>query len=367
MTRDEIRSWLAESSPDRLKTLFGQADRVRADHVGTDVHLRGLIELSNHCRRGCTYCGLSSAAASAPTRYRLTADEILTAAESADRLGYGTVVLQAGEDPQLTGEFIGNIIRTIKDRWGLAVTLSLGERSDQELVAWRDAGADRYLLRFETSDRQLLDRIHPPLPDRPGDRLALLRRLRQIGYEIGSGMLIGIPGQTLDSLARDVELLAELELDMIGVGPFVPHPATPLGRQLAHAGHEQEVRPDTETTAKVLALGRLLCPAAHIPATSALATIDPAGGRLLGLARGADVIMPNLTPAPYRRYYEIYPAKASADATIEQTHRDILAAIAAAGRTVGTGRGDSPHYLARTDTTATPTDRLDASAPRGAT
>jgi biotin synthase len=342
INRDEILNWLRQTDAAALEQLWARADKLRRETVGDAVHLRGLIEISNHCVRQCGYCGISSHHTEVQ-RYRMARDEIIACADEAVRLGYGTVVIQAGEDPGLTGDFIAGVVAEIKNRTPLAVTLSLGERSDEELAAWREAGADRYLLRFETSDPALYTKIHPSLPGTVSDRFAILRRLRELGYETGSGVMIGIPGQTWDTLANDIETFARLDLDMIGVGPFIPHPATPLGQ----AGPDDYAPPgeqtpnDELTTLKVVALARLVCPLSNIPSTTALATIDKDSGRELGLMRGANVVMPNLTPVKYRAMYEIYPAKACIYETAQQCSGCLRGRIASIGRTVGQGRGDS--------------------------
>lgn len=342
ITRREIRNWLREPDASRLEALWRRADDVRRRHVGDAVHLRGLVEISNHCVRACAYCGLRAGRRDVE-RYRMDDAEVLACADMAVRFGYGTVVLQAGEDPGLSAERVAGLVRRIKARTPLAVTLSLGERSDNELALWREAGADRYLLRFETSDRALYGRIHPPRAGAPSDRFAILRRLRALGYEIGSGVMIGIPGQTFETLTDDVETFAELDLDMIGVGPFIAHPDTPLGggeTSGSDVGDEQV--PATELmTYKVVALARLICPRANIPSTTALATLNREQGRELGLARGANVIMPNLTPPSYRCKYEIYPGKACVYETADACHGCVTARIRAMGRTVGAGRGDA--------------------------
>ena len=337
LSRDETFRWLLERDPENLELLWRQADGTRKDHVGDAIHLRGLVEISNQCVRRCAYCGINATNA-ALERYRMSADEIAACARRAAALGYGTVVLQGGEDYGLSCAWVGDLVRRIKHETGLAVTLSLGERSDGDLAAWRHAGADRYLLRFETSDAELYRRIHPDLPGRGSDRIAVLRRMRELGYEIGSGVMIGIPGQSWASLADDILTFAALDLDMIGVGPFIPHPATPLG---AGAGPSlpagEQVPADELTTCKVIALARLACPEANIPATTALATLAGAEGRELGLARGANVVMPNLTPSRYRAGYAIYPGKACLSESVGDDR--LRAWIAGLGRTPGTGPG----------------------------
>lgn len=333
ITREEILGWLREDDPVRLAGLWRQADDVRRRVMGDEVQLRGLIEVSNHCVRRCTYCGIR--AGSPVTRYRMSALEIFECALQATALGYGTVVLQAGEDPGLAPETISEVIRAIRKCTPLAITLSLGERDDSELAEWRREGADRYLLRFETSNRALYDRIHPPRGRERSDRIALLGRLRALGYETGGGVMVGLPGQTLDDLADDVEMFARLDLDMIGVGPYLPHPATPLAA---------EARPDWDAelmTYRMVALARLACPGANIPGTTALATVSRADGRELALARGANVLMPNLTPTRYREHYEIYPDKACLRETATVCDGCLRGRLHSIGRTVGQGRGDA--------------------------
>ena len=434
MQRSELLRWLREADERRLESLWARADAVRREHVGDAVHLRGLIEISNHCVRRCAYCGLR-AENTRLERYRMTAEEVLACARQAAELGYGTVVLQAGEDPALSADWVADLVQRIKavalnpppsqgglrparptdsppsqvatgdslrrggvgggsDRpkggrypgavtdtettppagfetdAGLAVTLSLGEQDEATLRAWRDAGADRYLLRFETSNRALFDRIHPPRPGRRSDRLALLRVLRDLDYEVGSGVMVGIPGQTYDDLADDIELFRALDLDMIGVGPWLPHPDTPLGAGSEGIGAKGSSKgadesaldtlpprpldpslrqvPNTELmTYKVVALARLVCPRANIPSTTALATLNRDSGRELGLQRGANVVMPNLTPPKYRRLYEIYPAKACLHEEPGRFHADLVRRIRALGRTVGTGAGRSRNWAVR--------------------
>ena len=335
LDKNEILRWLRETDPERLVELWRCADETRRSHVGDAVHLRGLVEISNFCARQCAYCGLRAGNTSLG-RYRMRPDEIVAAAQRAVELGYGTVVLQAGEDYDLTTEWLAEVVRRIKSETPLAVTLSLGERPEKDLAAWRAAGADRYLLRFETSDRNLFAEIHPPLGERECDRIAILRRLRKLGYEVGSGIMVGIPGQTFASVANDIALFRELDLDMIGIGPFIPHPGTPLGNgfQFFTFPKKTEQVPNTELMVyKVVALTRLVRPDANIPATTALATINKKNGRELGLQRGANVFMPNLTPMKYRRLYEIYPAKACI------TEAGGAAQLGTIGRHTGSGAG----------------------------
>jgi biotin synthase len=340
LTRADILNCLYETSPAMLEQLYQLANEVRERYVGKSVHLRGLIEISNNCIRECAYCGLSSKNSSL-TRYRMSEEEIIGCAKRASSLGYGTVVLQAGEDYGIKRAWLVNIVKQIKSTTKLAVTLSLGERPERDLIAWKQAGADRYLLRFETSDRNLYRLIHPTHKNRTSDRIAILKRLREIGYEIGSGIMVGIPGQTFSSIANDIELFKELDLDMIGIGPFIPHPLTPLGsRAWLHSVSADEQVPNTEEMVyKVVALTRILCPESNIPSTTALATINKTHGRQNGLKRGCNVVMPNLTPLSYRALYEIYPSKACVNETAEQCNLCLHSQIRAIGREIGTGSG----------------------------
>ena len=346
--RNAIMRWLRETDDAALEKLWSDADVCRKINVGDEIYLRGLIEISNHCVRQCGYCGIRVTRRSL-TRYRMTEEEILDCVRQAVRFGYGTVVLQAGEDDGLTRRGITELIKKIKNETTLAITLSLGERSPDDLIAWCEAGADRYLLRIETSNTDLFSKIHPPRPGHQSDisRLDLLKMLRQIGYEIGSGSLIGIPGQSYSDLADDLELYRTLDLDMIGVGPFIPHPETPLGGEsdnIALSPDDRSQVPNTELmTYKVVALARLLCPQANIPSTTALATLNQEEGRELGLQRGANVIMPNLTPAQYRRLYDIYPDKACLCETAEQCQIHLENQISAIGRKIGRGPGPRRH------------------------
>ena len=369
--RKEIEQWLKERDVGKLQQLRRTADRVRRKHVGDEVHLRGLLEFSNHCKSLCAYCGINRRNDTLK-RYRMTKEEILESVAVADSLGYGTVVLQSGLDRNITKDSMAQTIKLIKERTSLAVTLSLGERSPRELASWRDNGADRYLLRFETSDAELYKRIHPHVEEIFADRFQLLEELKSLGYEVGSGVMVGIPGQTYKSLAKDISLFRELDLDMIGVGPYIPHPLTSLGKQYKQNNELQEqlgkeptnlmdstsgkfdlaedqVPNTTEMTLKVLALTRITCPDTNLPTTTALNVIDRASGRSNGLLCGGNVIMPNVTPQKYRELYDIYPSKSLSTETIEETHEVVVNCIRSLGRKVGMGRGDSPNREKRSN------------------
>ena len=351
-----LRGWLTEEDPGQLDRLFAAADAARAATVGPEVHLRGLIELSNACARACAYCGISVHNKDIQ-RYRMPRDEILDCARRAKELAYGTVVMQAGEDAQLTRDLIADLVRTIKRETGLAVTLSLGERCRDDLIAWREAGADRYLLRFETSNPVLYARIHPAahaslqppassLQPVEVPRIAMLRQLQSLGYQAGTGVMVGIPGQTWDDLVRDLRTFQALDIEMIGVGPYIPHPATPLAHDFDGAAEHGLQVPNTVAVAlKMVALARLLVPDANIPATTAVATLNKDTGREDALKAGANVVMPNLTPPAYRALYEIYPDKACVNETAEQCHTCLTARIESVGRCIGAGPGAAPKRL----------------------
>jgi len=367
----DVRAWLTEEDAVQLDRLYAAADAARAAAVGPEVHLRGLIEISNACTRACAYCGISVHNKSIQ-RYRMGRQEILDCARRAKELGYGTVVMQAGEDPLLTRDFIADLVRTIKRETGLAVTLSLGERGCDDLIAWKSAGADRYLLRFETSNPILYARIHPEAhsvqrpaasDQRPAasgqrpaasgqdevPRIPMLRQLQELGYQAGTGVMVGIPGQTWDDLVADLRTFQGLDIEMIGIGPYIPHPSTPLAHDFDGAAEHGQQVPNTVAVAlKMVALARLLVPDANIPATTAVATLNKETGREDALKAGANVVMPNLTPPAYRALYEIYPDKACVNETAEQCHSCLAARIHSVGRCIGIGPGAAPKTHRRT-------------------
>lgn len=312
--------------------LLAAADRVRQKMVGDEVYLRGLIEFSNYCKNDCMYCGIRRSNLQA-RRYRLTPEEILTLAQKAAGYGYKTVVLQSGEDVWFTADKMADIIRQIK-KMGLAVTLSLGEKTREEYALYRQAGADRYLLRIETTDKALYEKLDPQMCWE--NRVRCLYDLKDLGYEVGSGSLVGLPGQTVESLAEDLLFFKQLPVDMAGIGPFIPHPQTPLCRERAD-GH-------FELALKMMALMRLLLPDINIPATTAMETLHPRG-RLLALESGANVVMPNVTEGEARILYELYPGKICTGDTPEKCRSCIQAKIESIGRTVRMSYGFHGEYL----------------------
>lgn len=313
------------------EALFAAADRVREKYVGNDVHLRGLIEFSNYCRNNCCYCGIRRGNEKA-RRYRLEPDEIVALARQAKDFGYQTIVMQSGEDVYYTVDRMRYIIRAVKDM-DMALTLSIGEKSYEEYKAYRDAGADRYLLRIETTDRALYEKLDPGMSW--DNRLRCLQDLKRLGYEAGSGSMVGLPGQTPDSIADDILFFKEFGVDMAGIGPFIPHPDTPLKNAEGRA---------FTLSLKTMALTRLLLPDINIPATTAMEALNPEG-RMIALKCGANVVMPNVTETEYRRLYQLYPGKSGMDDTPLHSRTAIGEKILASGRTIGTTKGFRGDFL----------------------
>lgn len=322
LTKEEIIQLLRleDATP-----LFQAADRVRSRYVGDEVHLRGLIEFSNICKQNCLYCGLRRDNHKLE-RYRLEPETIVDFAAKAKSYGYRTVVLQSGEDPYYTVEVLCDIIRQIK-ALDMAITLSIGEKSLEEYKAYREAGADRYLLRIETTDVRLYEKMDPGM--NYDNRVQCLKALKELGFELGSGCLVGLPGQTLESLAEDILFFKAMEADMIGIGPFIPNPDTPLAEVPAGS---------FELSQKVMAITRLVLPDINIPATTAMETLHPQG-RILALQRGANVVMPNITEGDYRRMYALYPGKICINDTPAHCRSCITGKIQGIGRKVSTDYG----------------------------
>jgi len=275
--------------------LFSYADNVRKQYVGDSVHLRGLIEFSNICKCHCKYCGLRCENKTVE-RYRIMPDDIMLHAQRAVQMGYKTIVLQSGEDSYFTRDVMCKLIENIKTL-DVALTLSIGEKSYDDLKAYKQSGADRYLIRIETTDKNLYKKMHPYMDFEK--RMQCLKDLKKLGYETGSGCLVGLPEQTVESLADDILFFKELDADMIGIGPFIPHPDTPL-KDCAQGNFILAL--------KVMAIVRIMLKNINIPATTAMETLNP-NGRLIALQSGANVVMPNVTSTEYRAKYEIYPDK----------------------------------------------------------
>ena len=323
--REEIIEILNDDT--KNEWLFNFADKIRKENVGDEVHLRGLIEFSNICRCACKYCGLRSPNKKIK-RYRILKDEIVEYVKNAVKLGYKTIVLQSGEDEYFTTEKMVEIIKTIKE-FDVALTLSIGERSFEDYKAFKQAGADRYLIRIETTDKELYKKLHPNMDF--NNRICCLQDLKTLGYEVGTGCLVGLPEQTIESLADDILFFKEIGADMVGIGPFIPHPNTPL---------KDEGTGNFTLALKVMALTRILLPDINIPATTAMETLNP-NGRILALKSGANVVMPNVTSTEYRAKYEIYPNKICINDNPDKCRGCIEGKIKSIGRTISSDYGFS--------------------------
>jgi biotin synthase len=327
LDRDGIIRLLSVSDGEGKEALFRAADEVRKACVGDEIYLRGIIEFSAYCRRNCHYCGLR-AQNTGIHRYRIPDEEILSRAKSLKEKSCTTVVLQSGEDTYYTTDRLCSIIGRIKDETSLAITLSIGERPFEDYKAFKEAGADRYLLRHETASKNLYRTLHPG--HELEERVASLRMLKELGYEVGSGCIVGLPGQGVADLADDILLLKSLDIDMIGIGPFIPHPGTPLGNHPAGS---------TDLVLNMLAVLRIATKDTNIPATTALGVLDPMARRK-AFEVGANVFMPNFTPDPYTAYYEIYPGKGpEAGAIAKISDGGYAALFEGMGRRIGTGYG----------------------------
>lgn len=331
MTRDQLIAYI-QATGEQARELRAEADLCRAAVMGDAVHLRGIIEFSNHCRRHCAYCGLRAENV-AVRRYRMTPDEIVAASRHAEAMGMRTVVLQSGEDDWWTAQRLAAVITRIRHETALAVTLSVGERPEEDYRLWRAAGADRFLLKHETSDPELYARLHPD--STLAQRVGCLELLGELGYQIGTGCIVGLPGQTVQSLADDLLLARSLNVHMAGIGILIPHAGTPLSDLPSGSA---------QTNLNMMALARLLIPDLLLASTTALETGMP-GGRLAGLQSGGNVIMPNATPRQYAADYDIYPGKAAPKDMIEQDVARARDVIALAGRYVATDPGHSPRCV----------------------
>lgn len=305
--------------------LFKAANHVRKIKVGAEVHLRGLIEFTNICGRNCKYCGIRRDNPCAE-RYAMTPDEIFETAKKAVTLGYRTVVLQSGETQTYSIDTLCEIIRKIK-ALNVAVTLSIGEKNEAEYRALKQSGVDRYLLRIETTSPKLYRELHPEMS--LTKRKACLYFLKKIGFELGTGNLVGLPNQTDEQIAEDLLFFQEIDADMIGLGPFIPHAQTPL---------KDEKGGSFEKALKVMAIARLLNPSANIPATTAMETLNP-NGRIIALQSGANVVMPNVNIASFKTKYQLYPGKISLDNGADKCRKDIEEKILSIGRTIALNKG----------------------------
>lgn len=300
ITLEQLGLLLTTSDQEAVRRLYAEAHAAAQRVYGNKIFMRGLIEVSNHCKNDCLYCGIRRSQKGV-NRYRLTEDEILECCEQGYGMGFRTFVLQGGEDAWFDDERLCSIVRRIRNTFpDCAITLSLGERSRESYRQLREAGADRYLLRHETADAQHYARLHPEEMSF-SNRQQCLRDLKELGFQVGCGFMVGSPFQTIESLYADIQFIRALQPQMVGIGPFVPAQGTPFGGRPAGS---------VEATLRLLAIIRLIHPHVLLPATTALGTLHPQG-RELGILAGANVVMPNLSPERYRKAYSLYDNKLS--------------------------------------------------------
>ncbi len=320
---------IENTDPEADRHLFDRADQRRRDYYGDTVYLRGLIEFTNYCGNNCYYCGIRNGNHRAE-RYRLTLEQILFCCGEGYRLGYRTFVLQGGEDPYFTDERMVEIVSAIRKRFpDCAITLSIGEKSRESYQAYFDAGANRYLLRHETATVSHYEKLHPNSMSL-SNRKRCLFDLKEIGYQVGAGFMVGSPFQTPEHLLADLRFLQKLSPDMIGIGPFIHHRDTPFAK---------EADGSVDLTLRMLAILRLLFPYVLLPATTALGTLHPKG-RELGFLAGANVVMPNLSPPKVRELYTLYDNKLCTGEEAAEGRRELERSAAEAGYRVVTDVGD---------------------------
>ena len=339
---DELAELVALTDPEAIRQVRAAAYALKCRHSGKVVSMRGIIELGNICAKDCLYCGIRKSN-SAVRRYALSADEIVSAAEEAKSLDYASLVIQSGEiEGEAHTRFIEEVLVRIAPL-GLGVTLSLGEQTEETYARWRAAGAERYLLRIETSNPALYARLHPAECSWER-RVECLRALRRTGYQVGTGVMCALPGQTFADLAADILFYADLDVDMIGMGPYIPHPDTPLAAEAA----DWNAASALSLGLKMIAVTRLFLHDVNIAAATALQALAD-DGRERGVAAGANFVMPNVTAVAHRRDYRLYANKPCCDETAALCRGCLDRRLAAIGEHLLYGkRGDSPHYHRRT-------------------
>lgn len=342
LARPELAALLATEDEVGLQALFDAAYALKVKYCGKRVAMRGIVEAGNVCAKDCYYCGIRRSNMNV-RRYQLSADEIIRLAELDARQNYASLVIQSGEiESEVHTRFIEDVLRRIAP-FDLGVTLSLGEQTEDTYRRWKDAGAARYLLRIETSNPELYATLHPAGHSWER-RVECLRALRRCGYQVGTGVMCGLPGQTLDDLARDIAFFAEMDVDMIGMGPFIPHPDTPLGTNSQPLATNHQA---LTLGLKMIAVTRLHLHDVNIAAATALQALAP-DGRERGIRAGANVIMPNITDMKYRRSYQLYAGKPCLDENADMCRGCLERRLAVIGETVDyCHRGDSLHYRKR--------------------
>lgn len=334
LTKTEWCQLIENRTPELAQYLFAQARQVREEHYGKDVYIRGLIEFTNYCKNDCYYCGIRKSNSNA-SRYRLTKEDILECCLHGYELGFRTFVLQGGEDGYYSDERMTEIVSAIKAQHpDCAITLSIGEKSEESYRKFYDAGAERYLLRHETFCPKHYEKLHPPILSAK-ERQQCLWNLKKIGYQVGTGFMVGSPYQTAENLAEDMLFIKELDPQMVGIGPFIPHKDTQFAKKAAGS---------LELTLFMLGLLRLMIPKVLLPATTALGTIDP-NGRELGILAGANVVMPNLSPPSVREKYMLYNDKISTGDEAAESVEHLKMRMKNIGYDVVVSRGDSLNVL----------------------
>ncbi|WP_392486788.1 [FeFe] hydrogenase H-cluster radical SAM maturase HydE [Haloimpatiens sp. FM7315] len=329
LTGNELITLINNMNEDLKAYLKRKAQETSIKVYGNRVFMRGLIEFTNYCKRNCRYCGIRAGNKKAD-RYRLSLEDILDCCKVGNKLGYRTFVLQGGEDEYYDDERITQIVKSIKNNYPeSAVTLSIGEKSYESYEKYYKAGADRYLLRHETANKDLYEKLHPKASFE--NRIQCLYNLKEIGYQVGAGFMVGLPGQTNEDFVKDLMFLKKLSPHMVGIGPFIPHKDTPLC---------MEKRGTVETTTVMLSIIRLLLPKVLLPATTALGTISPFG-REEGLIAGANVVMPNLSPTNVRKKYSLYNGKICTGDEAAECRNCIEERITRAGFSLDMSRGDN--------------------------
>ncbi|MFR9503895.1 MAG: [FeFe] hydrogenase H-cluster radical SAM maturase HydE [Rikenellaceae bacterium] len=331
LPKEGYRDILNCDLPEAQKYLHAKAQEVAKKHFGNHIYLRGLIEISNYCRNNCYYCGIRASNREV-VRYRLDEQEILTCCREGYSLGLRTFVLQGGEDPALHDSTIERVVESIRTEFpSCAITLSLGERAKESYMRLKEAGANRYLLRHETYNAQHYSQLHPPSMSRD-NRLRCLQELKDIGFQVGSGIMVGSPHQSIDTILEDIQFIEHFSPHMIGIGPFISHHQTPFAK---------EPNGNVPLTLKLLSIFRLMHPEALIPSTTALASLDK-DGHQKGILAGANVIMPNLSPATQRSKYAIYDNKVAFGNESAQGIKELQTKVSEIGYSISFARGDSP-------------------------